>query len=131
MADRYLKLDPELAYQIKKDIKSSVESFYVISQKINAYKLLRKKEIVLKNKLKIALSQLKTKVDYMESTFPEEERKNVELTIMQQERQQRKLAQPKERIVHPVQHHVRQEPKKDVSQDLEEIRKNLERFKNS
>lgn len=128
MADRYLKLDPELAYQIKKDIKSSGETFYTISQKINAYKLLRKKEIVLKNKLKIALSQLKSKIDYMESTFPEEERKNVEYTIMQKERQQRKL-NPLIKSISSMHHHIKQETQKDVSQDLEEIRKKLERFR--
>jgi hypothetical protein len=126
MANRYLKLDPELVYQIKNDIKSSDETFHIISQKINAYKLLRKKEVVLKNKLKISLSQLKSKIDYMESTFPDEERKSIEYTIMKKEKELKKL-NPMIKSISSI-HHKKQETEKDVSQDLEEIRKNLAKF---
>lgn len=129
MASKYIKIDSEQAYQIKKDIRFSEDTFYKISQKINAYKLLRKKEMVLKNRLKVALSSLKSKVAYMESTFPEEERKNVEYTILQKQRQEKKLNRPAQ-IPRTVHHHE-EKPQKDVSGDLEEIRKKLERFKNS
>jgi len=144
MGNRYLKLDPEFAYQLKKDINSSEETFYKISQKINAYKLLRKKEAILKNKLKISFTSLKAKISFMESTFPEEERSNAEYNLLQKQKHEKKPVQPARipdqmHIHHQVQHiqqvenneiqEQKQEPKKDIYQDLEEIKKNLERFK--
>ena len=129
MASRYLKLNIEQAYQIKKDIKSSENTFYNLSQKINAYKLLRKKEAILKNRLKVSLTSLKSKISLMESTFPEEERKNMQYNIMQKVKQERKL-NPQIQRPQPITHHpIKKESVRDVSADLEEIRRKLERFK--
>jgi hypothetical protein len=136
MVSRYLKLDPEFAYEFRKNIRSSEETFYNISQKINAYKLLRRKEGVIKNKLKIAFTSLKTKIIAMQGTFPEEERKSAEYNILQRQRGITKLREKNE-VIHPVRNmhtiqHIenRPSPKKhrDISEDLEEIRQNLKRF---
>ena len=142
MDSRYLKLNIEQAYQIKKDINSSKDSFYNLYQKINAYKLLRKKEAILKNRLKVSFTSLKSKIVLMESTLPEEERKNMKYNMMQKEKQARKLnpqiqrPQPMHQINQMdtvnqghVHHAVKKESMRDISADLEEIRKKLERFK--
>jgi len=147
MVSRYFKLNIDEAYQIRKDIKSTENTFFDLSQKINAYKLLRKKEAILKNKLKVSFSSLKSKILLMESTLPEEERKNIEYNIMQKEKQIKKLNQPiqKSHTIHQVnttnegqinqtnivhKHQtIKKESVRDVSVDLEEIRKKLERFK--
>ena len=138
MVSRYLKLDPEFAYQLRKDIRSSEETFYKISQKINAYKLLRKKETVVKNKLKLAFTSLKSKINFMEGNFPEEERKAAEYNILQKQRERIRSQEkekheniPRERSIHTMQHiEGKPSPKKhrDISEDLEEIRQNLQRF---
>jgi len=142
MDNRYLRLNIEEAFQIKKDINSSVNTFYSLSQKINAYKLLRRKEVVLKNKLKVSFSSLKSKIALMESTLPEEERKNVEYNIMQRVRQEKRLNPQIQKIpnvpsINSTNQRTSQnnknnmkekEPIRDVSSDLEEIRKKLSRF---
>jgi len=159
MVNRYLKLNVEQAYEIRRDIKSSVDSFYNLSQKINAYKLLRNRESILKNKLKVSFTSLKSKISLMESTLPEEERKNIEYEMMQKSRQERKINPPIQRpspAFHPAPHPspppmhqidqshmqrvnpinqnhiprpVKREPVRDISEDLEEIRRKLARFK--
>jgi hypothetical protein len=136
MVSRYLKLDPEFAYEFRKDIRSSEETFYKISQKINAYKLLRKKETIIKNKLKLAFTSLKTRIIAMEGTFPEEEKKSVEYNLLQKQRGIIKSREKPENVspqrnIHAMQHiENRPNPKKhrDISEDLEEIRQNLKRF---
>ena len=138
MVSRYLKLDPEFAYQFKKDIRSSEETFFKISQKINAYKLLRKKESILKNKLKLAFTSLKTKISFMEGTFPEEERKSAEYNILQRQRETIKLKERERyeniqptrniRTIQSIENKPILKQQRDVSDDLEEIRQNLQRF---
>jgi len=147
MANRYLKLNIEQAYQIKKDMNSSVNNFNNLSQKINAYKQLRKKEIVLKNKLKVSFSSLKSKIYYMQSTLPEEERKNMEYELMQKNRQEKRFNPQVQRFplvpdVEPTRKITQNnnnnnnnntnntnQSSRDISADLEEIRKKLERFR--
>jgi hypothetical protein len=130
MASRYLKLDPEFGYIINKEIKSSREVLNNLTLKINAYKQLRGKEIVLKNKLKVSFSNLKTKINFMESTFPEEERKSLknkreEKLIIREENPYDDFSNIKK----PSLQTRKKEDRRDVSDDLEEIRQKLESLK--
>ncbi len=126
MDSRYLKLNPEEAYELRKNLQFSEEKFNNIQRQIRAYKFLRKKEIILKNKLKIAFTSLKGKISLMESTFPEEERKNAQEHIFQNKQQQRKDFYP----VHPSlkPHFPSPEPRKSQDEELEDIKRKLKRL---
>lgn len=130
MDNRYLRLSSEESYWIKSNLRFSEEKFNNILRSIRSYKLLRAKEIVLKNKLKVAFTSLKGKVNLMETTFPEEERKDMSYQILQKENQSRnKFSQNKNASfpVHPI--HPNLEPRKSQNEELEEIRRKLERLK--
>jgi hypothetical protein len=49
-------------------------SFLETARRIRNYKQLRKKELLLKNALKIALKTFEIKINLLKSTFPEEEK---------------------------------------------------------
>jgi hypothetical protein len=129
MASRYLKIDPDFAYHIKNELKSSSELISNISQRINAYKQLRRKEIVFKNKLKVSFTGLKSKISLMESTFPEEERKIAPRRIITREINEDKRFNEFTLIQKPNFQPRKKEEKRDVADDLEEIRRKLDRFK--
>ena len=126
-SSRYLKLNPEEAYEMRKDLQFSEEKFNNIQRQIRAYKFLRKKEVILKNKLKIAFTSLKGKISLMESTFPEEERKKAQDQIFQNKKQQQK------KDFFPINtsfkpHFPIMEPRKSHSEDLDDIKRKLQRL---
>lgn len=118
MENRYLKIEPEQANYIKRQLSLYEESLSNISRIIRAYKLLRKKEIVIKNKLKLSISSLKAKMSLMESTFPEDERK---IHTDESWRNEHRAD------IRPVQRTQVQESR-NINQELEEIRQKLARF---
>lgn len=80
MVNRYLKLSAEESTLIKNQLDISKNKLINIIKIIRNYRISRKKEIILKNKLKINVSQLKAKITALEITFPEDERKEYEKT---------------------------------------------------
>ena len=73
METRHIKLDYEEALHAKKQILSTELNLLQTSKKIRNYKVLRKKELLLKSKLKINLKSLQEKIKFIISTFPKEE----------------------------------------------------------
>lgn len=136
MEGRYIKLDPEYVYNLRRELKSYDDFFNNVLRNIRSYKLLRKKEVALKNKLKIEITALKTKMNSAEQTLPKEERDSL------------KNSMPRSTpLIHNtinnsevIQHHYksakmpakRQEKtsshKTSIDRDLEEIRDKLSKF---
>jgi hypothetical protein len=137
MDSRYLKLEPEEAYWIKKHINLSKETFESILQHILSYQSLRKKEIIIKNKLKVSFSQLKSKLNLMEFTFPEEERKNAYNRTYEKEKGIKRIHNIN-KPMHAEEHHeiprhlnhlhrlIKRDPNKSPYEELEEIKRKLE-----
>ncbi|MEK6872493.1 MAG: hypothetical protein AABW90_00595 [Nanoarchaeota archaeon] len=72
MEARHIKLDYENALNSKKQILMSEANLLRILEKISSYKILRKRELELKNKLRIALINLIAKIDLIDGYFPSE-----------------------------------------------------------
>jgi len=70
---RHVKLDYEEALNAKKQLLSIELNLLQTAKRVRNYKLLRKKELSLKNKLKTALRALRTKINSLQTTLPEEE----------------------------------------------------------
>jgi hypothetical protein len=75
MVNRYLRLGTEDSETLRKNLDNTENSLDNILRLLRNYKLSRKKEIILKNKLKVSISALKAKLNATEICFPEDERK--------------------------------------------------------
>lgn len=140
MDSRYLKLEPEESYWIKKHIKISKETFENILRHLLYYQSLRKKEVIIKNKLKVSFSQLKSKLNLLELSFPEEERKNAYSTMYEKGT---KRIHSINKPMHTEEHHqiprhlshlhrlIKREPDKSPDEELGEIKRKLERLTQS
>ena len=62
MENRHVKFEYEDALNGKKQLLSSEINLLHILKKIKSYKLLRKKELILKNKLRLQLGNLRKKL---------------------------------------------------------------------
>ena len=71
MENKYFKLDFNQAVSAKKDLLSSQIGLINVIKRINQYKLLRKKERVIKSQLRMSLEILREKINLMQSTLPE------------------------------------------------------------
>lgn len=135
MDSRYLKLGPQEAIWIKDHIRSSKDSFENILRHMLAYQLLRKKEIMIKSKLKLSLSQLRSKLNSIESNFPEEERKDIYEQIYQKEKYNKKSKRNSDefhqeipmRLMH-LHSLINKEKITNRDKDLEDIKKKLEKL---
>ena len=74
MESKYIKLEYEESLDTKKNLLSSQLNLLRTSKNLRNYKILRTKEIALKNKLNIALKALKAKISLIQSTFPEKQK---------------------------------------------------------
>lgn len=72
MEARHIKLDYENALNGKKQILMSEANLLRVLEKISFYKISRKRELELKNKLRIALINLIAKIDLIDSYLPSE-----------------------------------------------------------
>lgn len=72
METRHIKFEYSEALEAKKQILTTELNLLQISKKIRNYNLIRKREYILKGKLKILTNQLKNKIIQIQSTFPEE-----------------------------------------------------------
>ncbi|GAI51275.1 unnamed protein product [marine sediment metagenome] len=109
METRHIKFDYEDALNAKKQILSTELNLLRTEKKVKTYKLFRKKEIAVKNKLKTALKNLKTKINQIEKTFPEDKQKPITSKKREQD--------------------IKKKKKQDIKQELEEIQSKLERLK--
>lgn len=75
METRYVRLNYEQALSAKKELLSSELNSLAIAKKIREYKSLRRKEFILKKKLKTALSSLRIKTSLILANFPREDLK--------------------------------------------------------
>ena len=136
MDSRFLKLDQEYAYNLRKEINLSRDSFNKILMEIRAYKLLRKRETVIRNKLKLCLASFRTKLNLVESTFPEEERKKAIDRFLQKKEESK---DPEEKRHYESSHHIntkhhqeetlfKPNNERNINDELEEIKRKLARF---
>tara|TARA_Y100000310_G_scaffold343363_1_gene450623 strand:- start:1962 stop:2288 length:327 start_codon:yes stop_codon:yes gene_type:complete len=72
METRHVKLNYDEALNAKKQLLSAELNILNIIKRLKNYKLLRKKEFTTKSKLKTATTSLKSKVNLIISTFPNE-----------------------------------------------------------
>lgn len=72
MESRHIKLEYEDVLAGKKHLLSSEINFLNVLSKIRNYRELRKKELLLKEKLRVRLRALRGRLDLMQSYFPED-----------------------------------------------------------
>tara|TARA_Y100000310_G_scaffold329968_1_gene400778 strand:+ start:1421 stop:1750 length:330 start_codon:yes stop_codon:yes gene_type:complete len=70
METRHIKLTHEEALNAKKQLLSSEINLLYMLKKLTKYRLLRKKEFAVKNKLKVETTALKSKLNILLSTLP-------------------------------------------------------------
>ena len=73
METKYIRFNHEQALNAKKQFLSAELNILQTAKKVKNYKILRKREVITKTKLKTALRNLKTKINVLQSTFPEQE----------------------------------------------------------
>lgn len=76
MQSRYIQLTREQALLLRQNLTFLREKLINVQEKIKFYNLLRKKETILRNKLKVCSAGLKSRLKLMESTMPEDEIKH-------------------------------------------------------
>ncbi|MBT4165415.1 hypothetical protein HOE04_00060 [archaeon] len=79
METRYLRVGYEKALSTRKELLSAELNSININKKLKQYRELRKKEFFLKNKLRIALGNLKIKTNLILSTLPKEKKEIPEI----------------------------------------------------
>lgn len=72
METRHIKLNYEEALNAKKQLLSSEINLIHANKNLSRYKSLRRREFTLKNKLKINITSLKSKLNFLLSTFPKD-----------------------------------------------------------
>ncbi len=72
---RHIKLNYEGALSAKKQLLSCELNLLHTIKRIKNYKILRKRETATKNKLKTSITSLKSKLNLIQSKFPEQETK--------------------------------------------------------
>ncbi|MEK6936411.1 MAG: hypothetical protein AABW67_06505 [Nanoarchaeota archaeon] len=77
METKFIKLEYEESLDTKKNLLSSQLNLLRTSKNLRNYKILRTKEIAIKNKLNVALKTLKAKISLIQSTFPEKQKSNI------------------------------------------------------
>ena len=70
---RHIKIGYEEALSAKKQLLSGELNLLHVMKRIKNYKVLRKNEITTKNKLKVSITSLKSKLNLLQSKFPEQE----------------------------------------------------------
>jgi hypothetical protein len=107
METRHVKLDYFEALEAKKQLLTTELNLLQISKKIKNYRIIRKREQILKTKLRGSANQLKAKIIQIQATFPEE----------------KKSTEPKLKREIPTKE--RDYKERDIQSQLEEIQKKL------
>ena len=108
METRHVKLNYEEALSAKKQILSAELNLLQTAKRVKNYKILRRRELVFKNKLKTVLKNLKEKLRALKLTLPEEEQ-TIEPKTTKKRTEKRK--------------------DKDIKNQLEEIKEKLAKLK--
>jgi len=103
---RHIRLDYNDALYSKKELLSAEISLLQTLRKIRAYKILRRKEIAQKNKLKTLISSLKFNIESLQGILPTKQKQGIKKV--------------KERIF--------KDARKEFSEELEDIKKKLEKL---
>ena len=107
MEARHIKIDYENALNSKKQILISEANLLRILEKVSAYKALRKSELELKNKLRIALINFIKNIDLINSDLP---------------------SQSIPKIKHKTKKQKESRESKNIQEELVEIKRKLERL---
>lgn len=107
METRHIKLDYEEALSAKKQLLSMELNLLQTEKKVRNYKLLRKKELAMKNFIRRCLRELRMKINSEETTMPQEE-EPMKIRIIKKSIEKRKQA--------------------DIQYQLKEIEEKLERL---
>ena len=73
METRHIKLNYGEALNTKKQLLSSEINLIYVNKNLSKYRILRRKEFALKNKLKTNITSLKAKLNLLLSTLPKDE----------------------------------------------------------
>jgi len=99
METRHIKLDYEEALLAKKQLLSAELSILQTARKIKNYKILRKKELSLKNKFKNNLRSLRTQINSLQSALPQEDSEgSSRFKIRRKKIEKRKMQDIKEQL---------------------------------
>jgi hypothetical protein len=109
METRHIRLEYGEAVEGKKHLLSAELNLLHVLKQTKNYKLLRKKEFTLRNKIKTLLTSVKTKTNLVRSTFPDEavakiKRKRGDKIVVEK---------------------LQKEPRSDIQKELETIQKKL------
>jgi hypothetical protein len=104
METRHIRVSYAQGLNGKKQLLSSEISLIYIAKILLRYKLLRKKEFILKNQLKTSVNSLKTKLNFLLSTLP---------------------PPPNPIIMHKAAKKENSKHEKDLSEELKEIQAKL------
>ena len=74
METKYIKLDYEESLNKKKQILQTQVDILHLLISVSSYKELRRRKFKLKNELKYSINHIKTKINHVQITFPEEEK---------------------------------------------------------
>jgi len=110
METRHIKLNYMEALNAKKQLLSFEINLIHANKNLSKYKTLRKREFALKNKLKINITSLKSKLNLLLSTFPKDERAPEIKKTNQRKREQK-------------------QEEKNLSAELEDIQAKLAKLK--
>ena len=98
METRHVKLDYEEALNAKKQILSAELNLLQTEKRVRNYKILRKKELITKTKLRTALKSLRTKINSIRLTLPEEGEK-MEIKAIKKRAEKRKNKDIKKQLI--------------------------------
>lgn len=107
METKYIQISYGEAFASKKQLLSSELNLLHALEEVRNYKVLRKKELMIKNNLKIVLKDLRIKINQIQSTFPEE-------TILKISKEKTKK--------------MKKEQEQNIQGQLQEIQDKLERL---
>lgn len=110
MENWHVRIDYENAVESKKELLSSEINLLNIIKSGRNYFILRKKEMETKNKIKSNLSALKVKLKLLMSTLPQASTPKIETKIKK------------------VEARLKEEPKDNLQEELEEIKERLRRL---
>lgn len=111
---RYLNLNYQDSMESKKQLLSSEINLINMHRAISNFKNLRKKEFEVKNKIKSSMSALRSKINLIQSTFPEEENLKIKNIIKHKPKINARTKEEKSAL--------------SYQQELEEINRKLQRL---
>jgi hypothetical protein len=123
METRYVKLEYNDAIESKKQLLNLEMAMLHCLRRLTSYRLYRRKELELSNKIKTNLIYLKTKANVILSTFPKE-------VIIELKKEQQKHEEKENKKLEALKKESKTQRKDRIQRELEEIQKRLNNLKN-